>query len=122
MGVYLSRCLVRQGAKKNLSCLVVTTNDSFHSDRIELDSFALLNQFLTSHPCAADTFTIPTFMKYRILEDFVLFLRQRQIKLCANYTNESVIPHVYATQSHRCMPRRDVVRAGVVDRPGVRRE
>jgi hypothetical protein len=122
MGVYLSRCLVRQGANKNRSCLVVTTNDSFHSNRIELDSFALLNQFLTSHQCAADTFTVPTFMKYRILEDFVLFLHQRQIKLCANYTNESVIPHDYVTQSHRCMPRRDVVRAGLVDRPGVGRK
>jgi len=122
MGVYLSRCLVRQGANTNRSCLVVRTNDSFSSNRIELDSFALLNQFLTSPPCATDTFTVPTFMKYRILEDFVLFLHQRQIKLCVNYTNESLIPHDYVTQSHRCMPRRDVVRASLVDRPGVGRE
>ena len=98
MGVYLSRCLVRQAAKKKQRreetrpCLCVTTEHSFHSsDRIEMDSFALLNQFLTSYPYAADTFTVPTFMKYRILEDFVLFLQQRQIKLCTNYTNESVI-------------------------------
>ena len=93
MGVYLSRCLVRQAMKKRRGeALVVNTDHSFpSSDPIELDPFALLNQFLSSHPCAVDTFTVPTFMKYRILEDFVLFLQHRQIKLCTNYTNESVI-------------------------------
>lgn len=97
MGVYLSRCLVRNKAKEKyrFGVLVDRSSSLIENDRTnnpcELDSFALLNQFLTIHPCSTDTFTIPIFMKYRILEDFVLFLQQRRIKLCTNYTNESVI-------------------------------
>lgn len=97
MGAYLSRYLVRQESNnknhgEDRNCMLVTKDDHLVlSDRIELDSFALLNQFLTSHPCVSDTFTVPTFMKYRILEDFILFLHQRQIKLYTNYTNKSVI-------------------------------
>lgn len=97
MGVYLSRCLVRNEERMNSCFNILGDRFSILGDRspssginlFEMDPFALLNQFLTTRPCSSDTFTVPTFMKYRILEDFVLFLQQRRIKLCANYTNES---------------------------------
>ena len=87
MGILLSRYLFLAEKKQDYQDDSYVYNESYMEH--EEDAFALINEFITTSPHVMDTFTVPTFMKYRILEDFAVFLRQREIKLYANYNNKS---------------------------------